>query len=216
MIPVFDIGDTLVPSRRFAEHIIEDELRQRNHNPVHKFDPDRFMMYDPSEIQEYLERYSIEGDPEKLASDCRNRYLEAFETLMIENDVFDLFARCNRELGTIGVVSDNTVRAKDLLTALLDKHGVSYDTVIVSEEVGVEKPDPRIFEAFINERDEEAAEFVYFGNDASRDSGAEKAGMSFVWVTQFDAVNTSYEGLKIDELSFENLKNAICQIEQRR
>ena len=111
MIAVFDIGDTLVPSRKFAEHIIEDELRQRNHEPVHNFDPDKFMMYDPDQIQKYLEKYDIEGDAEKLAQDCRDRYLEAFEDLMIENDVFDLFAKCNREFGTIGIVSDNSLRA---------------------------------------------------------------------------------------------------------
>ena len=213
MIPVFDIGDTLVPSRKFAEHIIEDELRQRNHEPVHNFDPDKFMMYDPDQIQKYLEKYDIEGDAEKLAHDCRDRYLEAFEDLMIENDVFDLFAKCNREFGTIGIVSDNSLRAKELMKKLLERHGVDYDTIIVSDEVGVEKPDPEIFQAFIDKREGNAEKFVYFGNDASRDSGAKKAGMEFVWVRQFDTVNSSYEGLKIDELSFENIESVIGEIE---
>ena len=213
MIPVFDIGDTLVPSRKFAEHIIEDELRQRNQEPVHRFDPDKFMMYDPEQIQKYLEKYDIEGDAEKLAHDCRNRYLDAFENLMIENDVFDLFAKCNRELGTVGIISDNSLKAKEILSNLLDKHNVSYDTIVVSDEVGMEKPDPKIFEAFIDERNEEAKEFVYFGNDASRDSGAKNAGMEFVWVTQFDTVNTSYDGAQVEGLNFENIKNAIEEIQ---
>ena len=212
MIAVFDIGDTLVPSRKFVEHIIEDELRQRNHEPVHNFDPDKFMMYDPDQIQKYLEKYDIEGDAEKLAQDCRDRYLEAFEDLMIENDVFDLLAKCNREFGTIGIVSDNSLRAKELMKKLLERHGVDYDTIIVSDEVGVEKPDPEIFQAFIDKR-EEAESFVYFGNDASRDSGAKNAGMEFVWVRQFDTVNSSYEGLKIDELNFENIESVIGEIE---
>ena len=211
-IPVFDIGDTLVPSRKFAEHIIEDELRQRNHEIVHNFDPDKFMMYDPDQIQMYLEKYNLEGDARKLARDCRDRYLEAFESLMIENDVFDFFAECNREFGTIGIISDNSLRAKELMKKLLDKHEVDYNTITVSDEVGTEKPDKEIFQAFIDERDRSPEKFVYLGNDASRDAGAEKIGMDFIWVTQFDTVNSSYEGLKVDELNFENLKEAIQKL----
>lgn len=216
MIPVFDIGDTLVPSRKFAEHIIEDELRQRNHEPVHDFDPDKFMMYDPDQIHEYLEKYDIDGDAEKLAHECRDRYLEAYEDLLIENDVFDLFAKCNREFGKIGVISDNSLRAKKLMKTLLEKHEVDYNTITVSEDVGAEKPESEIFQAFIDERKEDPENFVYFGNDASRDSGAEKIGMNFVWVTQFDTVNSSHEGLKIDELNFENIKQAIQKLEEEK
>lgn len=213
-IPVFDIGDTLLPSRRFVEHIIEDELRQRNHEPVHSFDPDKFKMYDPSGIREYLERYNIDGDPAELAEKCRERYLEAFEDLLIENDVFDLLARCNREFGTIGIISDNSMEAKKLFEEKLDKHNVVYDTVVVSEEVGVEKPDPEIFETFIGRREESGEDFVYIGNDADVDSGALNVGMEFIWLKQFDTVNSSYEGTSLNELSFENLSKAIKQVKE--
>lgn len=213
LIPVFDIGDTLVPSRKFASHIIEDELRQRNHRPVHSFDPDKFMMYDPDQIREFLAKYDIEGDEEKLAKDCRERYIEAFEDLMLENDVFDFFAKCNQKFGTIGVISDNTLEAKNLLKELLDKHEVEYDTVIVSDEVGVEKPNQEIFEAFLNEREEEASQFVYIGNDAKRDSGALEAGMNFIWTTQFDNVNSNYDGSTIDELKLNKLEEKIKEVE---
>lgn len=215
LIPVFDIGDTLVPSRKFASHIIEDELRQRNHEPVHRFDPDKFMMYDPEQIQHYLDKYDVDGNPEELAKDCRERYIEAFEDLMLENDVFDFFARCNREFGTLGVISDNTVQAKELLKDLLEKHGVEYNTIIVSDEVGVEKPNPEIFEAFLNQRNEEASEFVYIGNDADRDSGALNAGMEFIWARQFDNVNSTYEGPNVEELNFSELKNTIKEVEKQ-
>lgn len=214
-IPVFDIGDTLVPSRKFASHIIEDELRQKNHRPVHRFDPDKFMMYDPEQIQQYLDKYDIEGDAEQLAKDCRERYIQAFEDLMLENDVFDFFARCNKEFGTIGIISDNTVEAKQLLKRLLEKHEVKYDTIIVSDEIGVEKPDPKIFQAFIEKREEKASEFVYIGNDAERDSGALETGMEFIWTTQFDNVNSTYEGPQIEQLNFSELKNTIKEVEEK-
>lgn len=212
-VPVFDIGDTLVPSRRFVEHVIEDELRQRNHDPVHKFDPDKFMMYDPSEIQTYLEKYDLDGDAEEMAEKCRGRYLEAFEDLLIEKDIFDLFARCNKELGTVGVISDNRVKAKQLLKEKLEKHNVEYNTIVVSDEVGVEKPNPEIFQQFIEQRDEPAENFVYMGNDPERDADALKAGMEFIWLRQFDTVNSTFNGPSIEKLTFENLKEAINNLE---
>lgn len=208
-IPVFDIGDTLVPSRRFVKHVIEDELRQRNHEPVHDFDPDKFMMYDPTEIEEYLRKYNLQGDPEEIAHDCRHRYLDAFEDLLLENNIFDLFARCNRDFGKIGIISDNTIRAKHLLKAKLDQYNVEYDTVVVSDEVGVEKPDAKIFQAFIDQREDNAEDFVYIGNDASRDAGALDIGMEFIWTTQFDTVNSNFNGPQISELNFQQLRQVI-------
>jgi FMN phosphatase YigB (HAD superfamily) len=215
LVPVFDIGDTLVPSRKFVSHIIEDELRQRNHEVVHEFDPDKFMMYDPSQIERYLEKYDIEGDPRKIAHDCRERYLEAFEDLMIENDVFDLFAKCNTEFGTVGIISDNSLEAKKLMKNLLDKHDVDYNTIVVSEEIGVEKPSPEIFKAFTEKRERPPEDFVYIGNDAKIDSGALDAGMKYIWAKQFDTVNSSFEGPNIYKLNFENVQKALKEVEKK-
>lgn len=213
-IPVFDIGDTLVPSREYASRIIEDELRQRNNHPVHKFDPAKFMMYDPEEVQKYLDLHEIDGDAEKLAKDCREKYLEAFEHLMIEHEIFDLFARCNQEFGTVGIISDNSKEMKHLIQDLLDKHEVEINTITISDEVGTEKPDKEIFEAFLEEREESAENFVYIGNDAERDKGAKEVGMKFIWTKQFDTLNTSYQGPQINKLEFENLKKKIQELEQ--
>ena len=213
-ILVFDIGDTLVPSRRFVEKVIEDELRQRNHEPVHRFDPDKFKMYDPKEIRRYMEKYEIQGDPEKIARKCRERYLDAFEDLMLENGVFDTLSRCNESFGKVGFISDNTIRAKNLLEKLLQKHGVDYDTVVVSDELGVEKPDPKIFRAFLDRRGQDAEDFVYVGNDVAKDSAAKEIGMEFIWTKEFDVVNSEYDGITVDKLSFENIQKAMERLER--
>lgn len=214
-IPVFDIGDTLVPSREYASRIIEDELRQRNNHPLHKFDPAKFMMYNPKEVPKYLDLHDIDGNSEKLARDCRERYLEAFEHLMIEHEIFNLFAKCNEELGTVGIISDS-IEMKQLIQKLLDKHKVEVDTITISDEVGTEKPDKEIFEAFLEERESSAENFVYIGRDAERDKGAEKAGMKFIWTKQFKTLNTNYQGPQIDKLDFENLKKEIQKLENRK
>jgi len=212
-IPVFDIGDTLLPSLKFASNVIQDELRQVNGGKVPRYDPDKFMMYDPEQVRKFLQKHGLEGDPEKLARDSRERYLEGFETLLIENDMFDFLARCSTELGTVGFISDNTLRAKQLLGKKLRKHGVEYNTIVVSEEIGVEKPDPGIFREFVERRDKPAESFVYLGNDARVDSGSERIEMDFIWVKEYDSFG-SFSGISIDRLSFENLREAVQKVEE--
>jgi len=213
-IPVFDIGDTLAPSRRFISNIIMDELRQQNEVEVPKYDPNEFMMYDPVQIQDYLDQNGLEGDPNSLVHNCRQKYMEALETLMVERDIFDFLAKCNQELGTIGIISDNNVEAKKLIKEKLEKHGIDYDGIVVSDEVGAKKPDSEIFEAFLKQREKDPEQFVYIGNDGGSDSGAKEVGMEFIWLTEHNTVNSSYDGVKIDRLCFEKLKKAIERLEK--
>lgn len=59
-----------------------------------------------------------------------------------------------------------------------------YLSVIVdSEEVGVEKPDRRIFERALDRLDLPAADCLYVGDSLRRDrAGARNAGIPFVWL----------------------------------
>lgn len=59
-----------------------------------------------------------------------------------------------------------------------------YMSVIVdSQTVGVEKPDPRIFEIALEQLGLAAAECLYVGDSLRRDrAGARNAGMPFVWL----------------------------------
>lgn len=58
-----------------------------------------------------------------------------------------------------------------------------FDTVLVSAEVGLEKPDPRIFHRAAEELGVEPTRCLFVGDNPEKDVlGAEQAGMQPVWI----------------------------------
>lgn len=58
-----------------------------------------------------------------------------------------------------------------------------FDTILVSEEAGIKKPDPRIFEMALINLDLSPNECVYVGDHPVNDmEGASKAGMETIWI----------------------------------
>lgn len=81
----------------------------------------------------------------------------------------------------IGMVSNFDAGLRKILA---DAGFMDYiDAVIVSAEVGCEKPDPRIFEAAMNALDVSAAETIHVGDDAFDVVGAAAAGIRPVWLS---------------------------------
>lgn len=80
-----------------------------------------------------------------------------------------------------GVVSNFDAGLRKILadTDLMNSIG----TVIVSAEVGCEKPDPRIFEAAMNALGVSAAAAIHVGDDAFDVVGASAAGIRPVWLS---------------------------------
>lgn len=52
-----------------------------------------------------------------------------------------------------------------------------FDAIIISSEVGADKPDPRIFETALARLQVSAAEAMHVGDDPKKDGGAEAAGL---------------------------------------
>lgn len=60
-----------------------------------------------------------------------------------------------------------------------------FDAVLISGEVGVGKPEPRIFEVAVEALDASVTETVMVGDNPSRDIlGARRAGMRSVWINR--------------------------------
>ncbi len=67
----------------------------------------------------------------------------------------------------------------------IDQLGIrnDFDLIIVSEEVGIKKPDPRIFEMAINKLELRPEECIYIGDHPINDiDGAARIGMETVWI----------------------------------
>jgi putative hydrolase of the HAD superfamily len=204
-IPVFDIGDTLMPSFRLQNKLMRDELREQGAEEIPDFDVNNFRIYTPSEVKEYLDKHGLDhGDPMRIIEkykDRERRYME-------EHGVFDTLRQISEDLGPIGFVSDNTIEGKRWMRDQLESHSVPYEGLVVSEEVGVEKPDPKIFKKFLNIRGRPGKDFVYFGNNLNRDPACRKVGMDFVLVKQYKVYGEKNVD-PIDELSYEAVKEAI-------
>jgi putative hydrolase of the HAD superfamily len=57
-----------------------------------------------------------------------------------------------------------------------------FRSVVISEDVGIAKPDPRIFAPALSEVDAEAADVLYVGDSVTSDmTAARNAGMDFCW-----------------------------------
>ena len=205
-IPVFDIGDTLLPSKKLQQELINEKLEKNGYHDV-DLPINEVRIYTPSEIRKFFQDQNIELDanPEEIAEE----YMERAEKYMEENGVFELLRDCNEEFGEIGFISDNSLEGKEFYERIFDKYGVNYSGVIVSEEIGSVKPDKGIFQAFLDSRREESSEFVYIGNNVKRDSAAEKVGMKFIWTNQYHVFGQEYDGSRIEELTLKNIREVV-------
>lgn len=208
-IPVFDIGDTLIPCYRLQEKLFRDIARENGVEQPDFVKPN-LKIYNVPEVDRYLKENNLEADAGKVIE----RYEKREEQFLRSNGVFSFLRECSKNYGEIGFISDNSIKGKNWFRKLLEHEKVSYKGFTVSEEVGVEKPNPKIFKEFLKEREESAEQFVYFGNNVKRDRAAEKAGMNFVWVKGYNTFNTSYSGVSIIKPSIESIETAFEKLER--
>ncbi|MFB6174525.1 MAG: HAD family hydrolase [Candidatus Nanohalobium sp.] len=209
-IPVFDIGDTLLPSHEKINKKVHEELEKEGVEDAPELPINEYNIYKPSEVEAWLDKHDLEADAEKL----KQAYVEWEKDFLREN-VIDELKKINRDFGPIGFISDNSIAAKKFYTRLFEEKGLQYKGFVVSEEVGVKKPDKEIFEAFVEERSEEAQKFVYFGNYVDRDEAAEKEGMYFVWDDRYHVFNSSFEGPTVHKLSYESVRKALNEVDSK-
>lgn len=206
--PVFDIGDTLMPCYRLQNQLLQERLRDQGVEDPPEFPVNSFRIYNPSHVQKFLEMHDIQGDAAQLVEEYKQKEEEYLE----ENNVFQMLKTISEELGSVGFVSDNSLKGKDYFRGLLEARNVPYEGFVVSQEVGVEKPDSKIFKQFLSRRKGRGEDFTYFGNNVPRDIGCRKVGMDFVWVTQYETFNTTYGGRTLEKLSFEAVKHSLDEV----
>jgi HAD superfamily hydrolase (TIGR01662 family) len=108
-------------------------------------------------------------------------------SITVEPEVLATLERLRQAGYPMGLVSNITLRP-DLMRADLERMGVGryLDATVFSSEVGVRKPDPRIFQEALERLGVEPAETVFVGDRLYDDvSGAQAAGMRAVHTRQF-------------------------------
>jgi len=204
-VPVFDIGDTLSPAKDFSVKVFREELKRQGVESAPEYPYESYNEMDVNSIISWFEEDSIDADAEKLVERYRERKKEKLEEL----GIFKLLRKVNGEIEAPGIISDNKVAAKKFYQEMFEEENVEIDGFVVSEEIGVKKPDKKIFQEFLDRRGINGEDCVYFGNNIPRDSACEKAGMNFVLVEQFNVFGDGWGGRKISELTFENVRKEV-------
>ncbi|PSH01795.1 MAG: hypothetical protein BRC27_00885 [Nanohaloarchaea archaeon SW_10_44_10] len=204
-VPVFDIGDTLSPARKFSIQFFDEELQEQGLENPPKYPYEEFNEMDVESIESWFDEAEIDADAKKLVE----KYKEAKKQKLKDLEIFEMLRKIQEEIGKPGIISDNKVAAKKFYKEIFEEENIGIDGFVVSEEIGVKKPDPEIFKEFVERRGVEGKECIYFGNNISRDSACEKVGMTFILVEQFKVFGEDWEGRKISELNFENVRKEV-------
>ena len=197
----FDIGDTIIDAKELQKNAIEQtaQMLQKSEliDNVDLF-VSKYMDYDkefdgvavnhlfsiPIDIiRKTLYTFSITKDVHLYSSLSFYRK-KIREQIHLNNRLFDLLSRLKGEEYKLGIVSDGTI---DEQIYTLSKMNIIelFDTIILSEAIGVTKPDRRMFKAVINDLAIEPENIFIIGDDFKKDIiGGKKCGLKTIWVTE--------------------------------
>ena len=123
------------------------------------------------------------GAPAAVAAVYRAAYLEQWRPV---DGALDLLTALHGRVAT-GVVTNNVASEQRQKIAACG-FAPLLDAAVISEEAGVTKPDPRIFELALDRLGRTAAETVMIGDAWETDiGGARAAGIRPIWFNRFGA-----------------------------
>ncbi len=134
-------------------------------------------------LAEVLADFGIAGDA--AAELARQRFVEdRFRGLELFSEALDAIAAV-AEIAAVGMVTNGptAIQRAKIEMFRLEAH---FPVIVVSEEVGCWKPDPRIFAIALERSGHQPAEAIYVGDSAEHDvPGARAAGMRTVWINRW-------------------------------
>jgi putative hydrolase of the HAD superfamily len=126
------------------------------------------------------------AEPDRIAQECARTYRRAYETSWqsVPGAGSLLWALKARGFRT-AVVTNNLASEQRSKLAVCGLTG-HVDALVTSEEVGVQKPDPRIFQVALDRLGVTAGEAVMVGDAWATDvEGARAAGVRPIWLNRF-------------------------------
>jgi putative hydrolase of the HAD superfamily len=212
---VFDIGDTLIDASGLMEHALRESAERLYREKLIE-DTTRFM-----ETYRRFDKSTHGSDVNHLFSDLRiirrtwselrlayspnsvgtflGTYRECVrQGVKRDDELVNLFCHLKDHGLKIGVITDGSTIEQIEQLFLLGV--VRYlDILVTSEDVGVEKPDRKMFQAAIDGLMTEAKDIVMVGDDVERDIiGAKRLGMSAVLVTRYGSKNITDSNITPD------------------
>jgi putative hydrolase of the HAD superfamily len=126
------------------------------------------------------------AEPERVAQECARSYRRAYETSWQPLPGAEQLLSALKARGLRTAVVTNNLASEQrskLASCGLAGH---VDALVTSEEVGVQKPDPRIFQVALDRLGVTAEESVMVGDAWATDvEGARAAGVRPIWLNRF-------------------------------
>jgi len=205
---VFDAGGTLIDMRPTRADVFADVLLAngfevdpaRLEKAIGKADrtlDEEFAKLDGEDDSDYWKRFDLVvleeigfvGDPDHIYHALRekfNDFIPKVETWVDYPETKRVLRELRKRGFTLGVISNATELVNRVLDNLdLTKH---FDFVIVSDEVGVNKPSARIFMMAAEKARTSPNRMLFIGDKLSTDvKGAVDAGMNAILVDRSDS-----------------------------
>lgn len=192
----FDAGETLL-YRNPSLSTIAYRFLKKNKINIMKEEIEKFISDSANEMKKIVIKAKL-SDSEKWDIFIRKFFkkIKVKDEIIIENvreklkkgtsfrpfkEVFKVFDFLKKSRIKIGIISNAPVELKDILkrTGILKK----IDYLIISEEVGYEKPNKKIFEYALKKAKITPGECIYVGDNYIADiCGAKKAGIKPIWI----------------------------------
>lgn len=113
-------------------------------------------------------------------------FIKNLPTHEINKKILELSDKLKSNGYKTGLLSNNTIEAANKINGLkLTDH---FDAVVVSAEIGVSKPDPKIFEIFIERLGIEAKELVYVDDTEKSLSTSKEIGYTPILFTNYKSL----------------------------
>jgi putative hydrolase of the HAD superfamily len=205
---IFDLWQTLVPwnvdeANRFYDEMADSvgAERGRFREVWHAGRPSRETGPIADQLRALIAELEVDGDVDELI-ELRRHW--AKRTLVPRSDALETLAELRRRghrLGLISVCSEDVpdVWEETTLAGMLDE-------TIFSCDVGISKPDPRIYEIACERLEVEPAECLFVGDGANDElPGAERVGMTALQLRapgeELTEPGKAWPGASVEQLS---------------
>ncbi len=193
---IFDLDDTLVDSEgAYKDAVlkcgIQDEENywaaraqvKKNLPSGHVSARNRFLY-----LKEYLQNKN-DFSPKKIFELMDKMEQALFENLKQQCQALErdkLFLNLKKSGYSLGVLTNENIRTQTLKLKAIDPELKYFDFFVTSEEVGLEKPNKRIFDFFLNRSQWLPAETVFVGDNYENDiKGAMNCGLKAILTIEF-------------------------------
>lgn len=177
-VVLFDYGHTLMQVKKKDKEMIIEKFGLTEEE--YKNGYEIYLIYSRGRInsdEQYLKQCSnFIGKP------VTKEFLDAIHEIeIIDEKTIELIKKLKKKY-KLAIIANNV---KSWVLGRLEKHGIRnyFDAIVASSEIGIRKPDPRIFTFALNKLKVNPKECIFISDELNDDlAGAKVLGIKTVWL----------------------------------